>query len=346
MVKWQGLGGRVKVRPEDFVVEEVWETKVVTVNSSLSMMLKDFAQSKLPRQRKDFVYFTLVKRNWDTVKALRYVGFQLHCSLKRFGFSGQKDRRAVTAQRVSVWKKSIPELRKVRVRDLKLKDFTYGEEPITLGTATGNRFTVTIREIPMVRREIEEALKSFSKRIEEGIPNFYGEQRLGKEESNVLIGKAMMEGDLKGAVETLLAKVKFYVDNGRVGEIPDVFWIEKRVFNHLKKLPNDYAGSLRKIPKKIRRIFPQAYQAKLFNDKLRSSLAKGDCPEKIVIDGFDIPQMPELSCKKFERKTFLTIRDFKILKVEEGLAMIKFRLGKGEYASVFLEELINGDLCE
>ena len=342
VLAWEGLGGRIKVQPEDFIVEELWNDRVVTVDYSIFQALKDLLQSKI-HEPKDFLHFTLIKRNWDTVKALRYMGFQLKCSLKRFGFAGQKDKRALTAQRVSVWKKKIPELRKVRLKDLKLKDFTYAEEPITLGSSTGNRFTVTIREIPKTRREIKRTLKAFYRRIDEGIPNFYGEQRLGKGDDNALVGKAIIEGNLKGAVEILLRKVKSYVDCGRTAEIPDVFWIEKRVLRHLEKLPNDYAGALRKIPKKIRRIFTHAYQSKIFNDRLLAFLIKGNCPETIEIEGFDIPWMPELSCKTIKRNSFMTVRDFEILKVEDGSVTIRFKLNKGEYASVLLEELIQGD---
>jgi len=330
------LGGEIKVFPEDFVVEEVWEDRVYTVDFSLLNRVVDGPSSF--RDTKDYLHFTLVKRDWTTVKALQYMAKRLHVSLKRFNFSGMKDKRALTAQRVSAWRVEARDLRRLRLKDVRVKDLGYSDERLTLGDASGNRFTITIRNIPHGKAEIHRILDEFGSVAREGkIPNFFGPQRLGG--GNVAIGKAIVDGDLKLATEILLQKVQPYLEKGSVEDLPDVFWIEKRVLQHLKNHSNDYAGALRKIPKKIRRIFTHSVQSQAFNEALQEAVLKGDVPEVLEVEGFHVGRMPELSTHSIQRRGYLDVRGFSILRVEDGVARIRFTLGSGEYATTFLSYL-------
>ncbi len=331
------LGGEIKVHPEDFIVEEVWEDRVSTVSYSFINRVKD----KFPawQGRGEYLCFTLVKRNWTTIKALQYMTKRLHVSLKRFGFSGMKDSRAVTAQRVSIWRTNTEQLKKIKIKDLQLKDFCYSNNRIMLGDATGNRFAVAIRNIPRRKTDIDQILQDFSIVVREGkIPNFFGPQRL--QGGNVAVGKAIVDGDLKLAAEIILQKVQPYLEDGNIDQVPDTLWIEKRVFQHLKHLPNDYGGALRKIPRSLLKIFTYSVQSQTFNDALTKAILISNVPETFKIDGFRVGKMPELSTRSIERKSYMNIENFRILKTEEGLAKIGFTLGKGEYATTLLSQLV------
>lgn len=331
------LGGEIKVYPEDFVVEEIWGDRVFTVDSSLLSRVADRFWAL--RGSGEYLHFTLVKRDWTTVKALQHMARRLHISLKRFGFSGMKDKRAVTAQRVSVWRVDAPGLRRLHLKDLWAKDLGYSHERITLGNASGNRFTVTIRNIPLDKGQIRRTLEEFGSVAQEGrIPNFFGPQRL--EGENPTIGRAIADGDLKLATDILLRKVQPYLAKGGLEELPDVFWIEKRVLQHLKRLPNDYAGALRRIPKKLLRVFTHSVQSQAFNDALREAILRGDVPETLRVEGFHVDRMPELSTRPIQRRSFMDVKDFRVLSVQDGLTKIRFTLGTGEYATTLLSYLI------
>ena len=208
-----------------------------------------------------------------------------------------------------------------------------------MGTAIGNRFTITIREVSRKKEEIVETLSRFQEiATSRGLPNYYGPQRLS---GNVEVGKAIKNGDLKLAVTLILKKVQPLLENGDLENIPKVFWYEKNMLRHLKKYPNDYAGALRKIPKRIRRLYIHAYQSYIFNEELRQNILENQVPKTITIQGFAVPRMPELKASQLERRSLLVAKDFKVLSVTNSTVKLRFTLLKGEYASTFLSFLVN-----
>lgn len=334
------LCGRIKTYPEDFVVEEVWNKRVYRTDVSFINNFRNRFVIML-KKKQEYLHFTLVKRNWNTIKAIRHIAKRLHVSLKRFGYSGNKDKRAITAQRVSAWKIDEKRLRSLKISDLWIKDMEYSKNRINLGEALGNRFTIVVREIPMSKSQINVKIKKFDELASnEGIPNFFGPQRMGRSGDNVKIGQAILNGDLKLATDHLLLKIEPYLKEGDAQKVPDIFWPEKAVYLHLKSQPNDHAGALRRIPKKLLRIFTHSVQSQKFNDKLKEAILKGNIPEKIEVQGFKVNKMPELSTRTISRKSYIFAKEFKIMKVEDGITMIQFILDKGQYATTFISYLV------
>ena len=333
------LGGVIKVYPEDFIVEETWTDRTCTVANSALSRLRDAVVARTQRPGA-YLHFTMVKKNWTTVKALRHLKRRLRVSLKRFGTSGMKDKRAVTAQRVSMWRGEARQLARIGIPDIRFKDFAYTAERINLGEATGNRFTITIRNIPRAENDITTTLTRFIAvaRIE-GMPNYYGPQRFGGQ--NAEIGDAIRIGNLQGATELLLAKLQPAIAKGGLAAVPDVFWYEKLVAQHLMQHPNDYAGALRRTPKRILRIFCHAYQSRIFNERLRRAIELNEVPPTITVDGFKVSKMPELSTHSIVRPCRIRPIDLRLVRVQPGQATIRFSLGSGEYATTVLSQLID-----
>ncbi|UCH02130.1 MAG: tRNA pseudouridine(13) synthase TruD, partial [Candidatus Bathyarchaeota archaeon] len=285
-----------------------------------------------------YLHFTLVKENWDTIRALNYIRKKIGVSLKRFGISGMKDKQAITAQRVSLWKGNIKDMIRLKLPDIFLKDFEYADERITLGNAIGNRFVITIRDSCKKNEEILDILNRFKEIVtSQGVPNYYGPQRLGGRNADV--GKAIINGNLKLATEIILKKIQPFLVGGGVKSIPRVFWYEKNMLRHLAKFPNDYAGAIRKIPKRIRRLYTHAYQSYIFNEKLGQKLLKKRVPKTIIVQGYTVPTMPELNTIPIERNSYLIAKDFKTLMVKNGIVKIRFTLPSGGYASTLLSHL-------
>jgi len=339
MAKYAGkFRGKIKLSPQNFIVEEIWGNHVYNIEYSWSNRFKDKLLKFQKRRR--YIHFTLVKKNWETIRALNYIRKKIGVSLKRFGIAGMKDKKAITAQRVSLWKGRVEDLSRLKLFDMYLKNFEYAEERITLGNATGNRFTITICDIPHNKREILTRIRRFQKiALTKGIPNYYGAQRFGRD--NTKVGLAIKRGELKRAVEIILKKVQPWLERGNLERIPRVYWYEKRMIRHLEKFPNDYAGALRNIPKRVRRIYIHAYQSHIFNKKLRQAIITNNVPPILTVQGFQVPKMPELKAKVLERRTFLIPTDFNILEVKNGTLKLRFNLGRGEYASTLLSCLLN-----
>ncbi len=307
---------KIKQLPEDFIVKEISNVKI---------------EDKGP-----YSYFILKKKNYDTVRAVERIAAELKMPPKFIGFAGNKDRKAITEQMISI--KTTKKINDLKLDDIDLKYIGKGNEPISLGSHEGNQFVITIRNL--TSREIYKIRKISKTKL--SVPNYFGEQRFSK--NNIGIGRSMIKKDFKKALE--LAGLK-------VGN-------------------NDYVGGLRKINKKILTLYLHAYQSYLFNETIshylkinkNKSLKNIKIPiigfgtetsnnqlgkiisnilkkEKISLRDFIIRQMPELSLEGAERGLFAEVKDFKIRKLGKGKATLSFYLPKGSYATVVIKELFS-----
>ena len=190
-----GIGGFIKGEAGDFVVREVTPEGVVLDLES------DFPGDMSPG---DYTHFTLVKENWETNRAVKEIAQRLGVSRSRFAFAGTKDKLARTAQRMSVYRVPVDRLRSVRLKGLVLKDFSYSDESLGLGSLRGNRFTVRVRG---VCAGAAERIKSVLSELEVGFPNYYGHQRFGEVRPITHeVGLHLLRGDFEAAVMTYLSR--------------------------------------------------------------------------------------------------------------------------------------------
>lgn len=308
---------RIKELPEDFIVKEISTIK--------------------PVEKGKYTYFSLKKKNYNTIRAIEHIANALRINPKKIGFAGNKDKIAITEQMCSV-----PEIDKERLEKLKLKDIeiTYlgkGNEPISLGDLEGNEFDITVRNIDKKPR----AKKKFI--------NYFGEQRFGK--INVPVGKAIVKKDFKKAVKLMLSN-----------KGPE----EIKIRDYNQNNPTNYVGALKTLPLKILKIYIHAYQSWIWNKVVEKIEKKGALPlvgfgtiinnalladflaeERIEPRDFIIKEIPELSSEGDERKIIEEAKDLKIEKLDEDeinkgkkKVKIKFKLTKGSYATEFLRQLL------
>ncbi len=340
--KTDGIGGRIKQIPEDFIVEEINpEGKILEVGK-----FEDLASEQISGE---YTHFTLQKRNWDNILAIKEISKRLGISYKRFGFAGTKDKRALTTQRVSVWNVSEENLKKVNISDITIGNFGYMDDGVNLGDLWGNRFTITIRNLELEREILEERIKAIIQELASGVPNFFGVQRFGTTRPIThLVGKEILKGKFENAVIIYLAK-GFEEESKETREarefigkthdfkeglkiFPKYLSYELAIMNHLVKKPTDFVGALRKLPKKLRWMFVHAYQGFIFNKALSEYISQGIIveklplvgyetgideitkeildDEKITMEDFKISAMPELSSKGIYRDCFAEARDF------------------------------------
>jgi len=365
----EGMGGRIKDQPEDFLVEEITPDNLI---------LEIGKELKPKASEGDYTTLTLEKTNWDVMRAIKALAKGCNVSRKRFKFAGTKDRRAITTQRISAWKVPIETLEKVSIKDLVLRDFSHSEEPINLGSLNGNRFTILIKDV------VGDADKRINKTLSElngKFPNFFGHQRFGSRLNTHLVGKAILKGEFKEAAmiyladpgnssepkEALEARKRFKEKEdfgAALTTFPKYLGYEKSMLNHLVKHPNDYVGAFREMPKKLRWLFIHAYQAYVFNLSLSEYMKKKNIPdelplvgyecaadeiskkvlkkEKIEREAFKTPSMPELASKGENRAAICEYKDFEIMdfKEKDSNIRVRFVLSSGSYATMLLRELI------
>jgi len=282
--KSEGIGGIIKKRFEDFIVEEIMPSgKVLSVREG-----GDWLREEAGEEKGLWTHFVLVKKGIDTISAVRRIAEALNVHLDFFGFAGTKDASSWTAQRACVWKVSPEKLVKIKVRDLEIRSPIQALRSIGLGNLWGNRFQVTIRNIPYdvseTKKMLEEVLGEIGER--EGIPNYFGHQRFGiKRPITHLVGRAIVKGDFKDAVMMFLCKeisgnrneigASFRKDledsldfDSALKNFPRGLYYERVMLRHLSKRPRDFINALRRLPKSLLKMFIHAYQSYLFNEYL------------------------------------------------------------------------------
>ena len=166
----------------------------------------------------EYLHFTLYKENKDTMEVVSYLARQLKVQAKSFQFAGTKDRRAVTAQRVSVYRVYADRMASIGriLRNAKIGNYEYQPRGLELGELTGNEFIITLRDCRFTNIESKSVEKQITAVTElvgsavdqlngKGYLNYYGLQRFGTFSTRTdTIGKKMLQCDFQGAVDAIL----------------------------------------------------------------------------------------------------------------------------------------------
>jgi len=268
----RGIGGQIRQRPEDFVVNEIYKER-----SALD-------------GRYQLVKVT--KTDTETHHLVRDLSRRLRISQRRVSWAGTKDKRAITAQRMSV--DSIFLEAPFHVGNAIVEPIGRSDRPIALGDLEGNDFSITIRTVDGSQDDIARAIASIIDEIHDarGVPNFFGIQRFGSiRPVNHLVGRALVEGDVEQAVLTFIGK-PFSDEPEDVKEarqrildthdfkealqrMPVRLRYERAMLNHLAKHHNDFDGALGVLSMNLQKLFVHSYQSYLFNKMVSSRLARG-----------------------------------------------------------------------
>lgn len=109
------------------------------------------------------------------------------------GYAGLKDRHAVTRQAFSVQLpgRADPDWSAFPHEEVKVLAATRHGRKLKRGGLRGNRFVIVLREVRGDRETAERVLQQMSAR---GVPNYFGEQRFGREGGNLAQARAMFAG--------------------------------------------------------------------------------------------------------------------------------------------------------
>lgn len=167
------LSARIRSVPEDFFVEEIPGFE--------------------PSGSGEHLLLTVEKRGMNTAFAAKRLAQWAHVPEMGIGYAGMKDRNAVTRQRFSVHlpKKSAPDLQSLESAEMHVLEHAWHARKLPRGALAGNRFVLVLRDVQGDRDTIEQRLRTIAER---GVPNYFGEQRFGREGDNVAHARAMFAG--------------------------------------------------------------------------------------------------------------------------------------------------------
>jgi tRNA pseudouridine13 synthase len=175
-----GVGGRIRVRNEDFEVEEV--------------------PSYEPSGAGDHLFLWIEKRGTAPEYFARTMAQKLGISPGDVGTAGLKDRYAVTRQWVSVPKECEPNISKLNTDEVRVLKTGRHTNKLKPGHLRGNRFKILIREANRAA-----PVDAILERIRtQGLPNYYGPQRFGRDGSTVELGLKCLAGNASRRVRPFL----------------------------------------------------------------------------------------------------------------------------------------------
>lgn len=274
----------IKEIPEDFRVDEIIDLEKLSSEKS--------------SEDKEYLYYYLTKRDYTQVKAVDTIARIFNTTHKFVHVAGTKDRVGVTRQLICIAKsKRMQPEKHLEFFNAKFKDMSLeyvGVFPfrLNLGDNQGNAFEITVRRL--TSDEISVASGRVQDISRNGVLNFYDSQRFGYAGNSHLVGRAILKGDVEGALYEVITSLPSHANDEHrnfvdivkenwghlvagkpevikqvTTDAPKFLRQELSLIKFFHNARNDVSGAFRLIPKKLRTLYIGAYQAYLFNCLLK-----------------------------------------------------------------------------
>ncbi len=170
-----GTGGALRTVDADFVVDE--------------------EPAYPPSGVGDHVFVRIEKRGMNTRHAVISIARALGISDRDIGVAGMKDRHAVTRQWLSLPPPVTPEAAlALAIPDVTVLEATRHNHKLRTGHVRANAFRLRVRDV--VPDALDRATAILARLVEApGAPNWYGEQRFGRDGDNAAKGRALVSGE-------------------------------------------------------------------------------------------------------------------------------------------------------
>ena len=152
-----GIGGELKVLPEDFNVTELQQDGQPVELGEGAKQPHDNEEDEWDDWDDDLlVRFVLRKERQDTLGAVAEMAQELQVPERAFSYAGLKDYHAITTQEVVVRGVHPCRLRKLQLSRLTIGRVRIAKRKLRLGECGGNRFLIRLRRVrhralPLVR---------------------------------------------------------------------------------------------------------------------------------------------------------------------------------------------------
>lgn len=162
--------GRLRSVPEDFRVEEVLGFEADGAGEHLLVKVE--------------------KRGANTLWVARQLARCVDIPQRDVSYAGIKDRHAVAIQHFSLWlgKRAEPDWAAVTNPEFRVLSAVRHGRKLRTGALKGNRFQITVRELTQPVAALEMRIARIRAA---GVPNYFGEQRFGRDAANVEAAEKM-----------------------------------------------------------------------------------------------------------------------------------------------------------
>ncbi|MCW5833996.1 MAG: tRNA pseudouridine(13) synthase TruD [Labilithrix sp.] len=182
--------GTIKLKPEDFVVDEI--------------------PAYEPSGEGSHLYVRFKKTNLTTDEVVKAFARALRVERRDIGVAGLKDKVGVTTQWISVPAADAStdeRVASVAIDGVEILERRRHANKLKTGHLRGNRFTVVVRDVDAARAgEVVAALTRIGER---GVPNAFGEQRFGRDGDTHERARAWLTGKERAPSDPRLRRFHF-----------------------------------------------------------------------------------------------------------------------------------------
>ena len=227
-----------ELQPLKWPVEWAYASGVPESKAQIKSQCSDFLVTEdlgyQPCGEGEHVYLDITKTDTNTDFLARHIAKIAGVAVRQVSYSGLKDRRGVTRQWFGVHlpgKAEVvdPDWQQLQSAEVQLHQTVRHLRKLKTGVHQGNVFTIRLRNI-----SISEALEQkLSIIAQQGAPNYFGDQRFGRQGGNLGLALSMMQGKrIKDRFKRgmALSSVRSYLFNQLLStRVDDGSWLKAAV---------------------------------------------------------------------------------------------------------------------
>ena len=328
-----GVGGRIKVRPEDFAVREI--------------------PVYLPSGEGDHLFLRLTRQGQTTRQVVDDLARLLKVKSSEIGTAGQKDKQAVTTQTFSI-NLSTAELTRDPDEVIRLvgdnlavtiESADRHNNKLKTGHLLGNRFTILVRDAVDDALPRAEAIKKVL--LEKGLPNLYGRQRFGAAGQNVDRGRQALtrtKGKKTWLDKFTLNALQSAMFNDYLAQRMARGWFGRILAGDVVKKTDTGGVFIVEDEQTDQNRFQAGeiiFTGPIYGKKMRWAKGEPGELEKEILEesGVGLDQLAKARLMGSRRPGIVRLDDIGIEPAAEGM-VFTFNLPKGGYATVLLDEFM------
>lgn len=314
------LHGRIRQNAEDFAVTEVLGFK--------------------PDGDGEHDFLWIEKRNANTVWLAHQLASFAGIEARDVGYAGMKDRLAVTRQWFSVRRPGGTPANwdTLNVEGVTVLDTSRNTRKLRRGAHAGNQFQIVIRDVGQAdKNSLEGIIRIIA---EDGVPNYFGEQRFGREGNNLGLAMSLFAGKRLNREKRSIAlsSARAWIFNHVLQQR-----VEARSWSVLGSgdiAALDGSGSIFTVDEVDETIQRRCQQLDLHpTGPLYGEGGNPPATEKTVVDLFpEYAKGLEKQTKASRRPLRLAVRDLSA-SLADDIVTLDFYLARGGFATAVLREL-------